>query len=101
MAAATPAAIFAFLARPISLLRHVAHGCAGYLGGLASRLKPTAATTTAAAAAACHQTQQEEGSVETAAMVTEEVVVVEIRSRGTHQARGLREAKGGRGGDIH
>ncbi|CAO2189606.1 unnamed protein product [Urochloa humidicola] len=93
MAAASPAAILAFLARPLSLLRNVADGCAGYLGGLASRLKP-------ATAAAC-QTQQEEGNVETAAVVTEEVVVVEMRSRGTLQARGLREAKGGRGGDIH
>ena len=62
-AASSPAAILAFLARPLSLLRHVAHGCAGYLGGLASRLKP------AAAAAAC-QPQQEEGTVEAAAVVT-------------------------------
>ncbi|CAO2200647.1 unnamed protein product [Urochloa humidicola] len=96
MAAASPAAILAFLARPLSLLRHVAHGCAGYLGGIASRLKPTAAAT----ATTC-QTQQEQGNVETAAVVTEEVVVVEIRSRGTQRTRGLREAKGGRGGDIH
>ncbi|CAO2187161.1 unnamed protein product [Urochloa humidicola] len=97
MAAASPAAILAFLARPLSLLRNVADGCAGYLGSLASRLKPATATATAAAC----QTQQEEGNVDTAAVVTEEVVVVEIRSRGTQQARGLREAKGGRGGDIH
>ena len=66
-AASSPAAILAFLTRPLSLLRHVAHGCAGYLGGLASRLKPAAAA--ADAAAAC-QPQQEEGTVEAAAVVT-------------------------------
>jgi hypothetical protein len=66
-AASSPAAVLAFLTRPLSLLRHVAHGCAGYLGGLASRLKPAAAA--ADAAAAC-QPQREEGSVEAAALVT-------------------------------
>ena len=66
-AASSPAAILAFLTRPLSLLRHVAHGCAGYLGGLASRLKVKPAA--AADAAAC-QPQQEEGAVEVAAVVT-------------------------------
>jgi len=71
-AASSPAAVLTFLMRPLSLLRHVAHGCAGYLGGLASRLKvkrPAAAAADAAAAAAC-QPQQEEGTVEVAAVVT-------------------------------
>jgi len=67
-AASSPAAVLAFLTRPLSLLRHVAHGCAGYLGGLASRLKPAAAAADAAAAAC--QPQQEEGTVEAAAVVT-------------------------------
>jgi len=67
-AASSPSAILAFLTRPLSLLRHVAHGCAGYLGGLASRLKPAAAAADAAAAAC--QPQQEEGTVEVAAVVT-------------------------------
>ena len=68
---AAAAAILAFLTRPLSLLRHVAHGCAGYLGGLASRLKVKrpAAAAADAAAAAC-QPQQEEGTVEVAAVVT-------------------------------
>ena len=65
---AAAAAILAFLTRPLSLLRHVAHGCAGYLGGLASRLKPAAAAADAAAAAC--QPHQEEGTVEAAAVVT-------------------------------
>ena len=65
---AAAAAILAFLTRPLSLLSHVAHGCAGYLGGLASRLKPAAAAADAAAAAC--QPQQEEGTVEVAAVVT-------------------------------
>ncbi|CAL5010444.1 unnamed protein product [Urochloa decumbens] len=94
VAAASPAAILAFLARPLWLLRHVAHGCAGYLGGLASRLK-----TTAAAADACQTHQQEEG----AAVVTEEVVVVQMRSRAmaSHGPRVPREGRGGNGGPHH
>ncbi|XP_025822084.1 uncharacterized protein LOC112897902 isoform X2 [Panicum hallii] len=97
-AASSPAAVLAFLTRPLSLLRHVAHGCAGYLGGLASRLKPAAAA--ADAAAAC-QPQREEGSVEAAALVTEEeVLVVQVRSRAMapQRPRGLKEGKGGNGG---
>lgn len=60
--AASPATI---LARPLLLLRHVAHGCAGYLAGLASRLKP------APAAAACQPLprQEEEGKIQAAAVV--------------------------------
>jgi hypothetical protein len=70
-AASSPAAVLTFLMRPLSLLRHTAHGCAGYLGGLASRLKVKrpAAAAADAAAAAC-QPQQEEGTVEAAAVVT-------------------------------
>ncbi|CAL4996982.1 unnamed protein product [Urochloa decumbens] len=97
VAASSPAAILAFLlARPLSLLRHVAHGCAGYLGGLASRLKPTAD------ADAC-QTQQEEGNVVASAVVTEEVVVVQMRSRAmaSHGPRVPREGRGGNGGPHH
>ncbi|CAL5008153.1 unnamed protein product [Urochloa decumbens] len=100
MAADTsPAAILAFVTRPLSLLRHVVHGCAGYLGGLASRLRPAAA---AASADAC-QPQQEEGNVEAAAVVTEEVVVVQMRSRAmaSHQPRVPREGRGANGGPHH
>ncbi|RCV29851.1 hypothetical protein SEVIR_6G043800v4 [Setaria viridis] len=91
MAAASPAAIIiAFLARPLSLLRHVAHG-------LASRLKPAASAS--ASASACRPQQEA-----AAAVVTEEVVVVEMRSRGMmapQRPRGLREGKGGNGGAHH
>jgi len=69
-AASSPAAILAFLTRPLSLLCHVAHGCAGYLGGLASRLKVKPAAAAADAAASACQPQQEEGTVEVAAVVT-------------------------------
>ncbi|CAO2210005.1 unnamed protein product [Urochloa humidicola] len=56
MAAATSAAIFAFLARPMSLLRHVAHACAGYLG--LKDLKPSARALSAPAAA-CQQEEED------------------------------------------
>ncbi|KAF8713024.1 hypothetical protein HU200_028814 [Digitaria exilis] len=71
-AAASPAATLAFLARPLSLLRHVAHGCAGYLGGIASRLKPAVP-----AAAACQTRQEEEGKIKAAAAVV--IVSAEIK----------------------
>jgi hypothetical protein len=61
-AAASPAAIFAFLAPPLSLLRHVACLCAGYLG-LDGGLKPSApapaSSLSSAATAACQRDEVE------------------------------------------
>jgi hypothetical protein len=64
VAAASPAAIFAFLAPPLSLLRHVACLCAGYLG-LDGGLKPSApapapaSSLSSAATAACQRDEVE------------------------------------------
>ncbi|CAL5003806.1 unnamed protein product [Urochloa decumbens] len=82
MAAATSAAIFAFLAHPLSLLRHVAHACAGYLG--LKGLKPSAPALLAPAAAACQQGEEDS------------MAVVQVRSRSTPQ-----EGIGGSGGRHH
>jgi hypothetical protein len=63
MAAAASTAVFAFLAHPLSLLRHFAHVCACYLLGLKG-LKPRAPGSPSAAAAttACHQQEEVEAS---------------------------------------
>jgi hypothetical protein len=63
VAAASPAAIFAFLAPPLSLLRHVACLCAGYLGLDGGGLKPSApapaSSLSSAATAACQRDEVE------------------------------------------
>ncbi|CAO2200648.1 unnamed protein product [Urochloa humidicola] len=81
MAAATSDAIFAFLAHPLSLLRHVVHACAGYLG--LKGLKPSAPALLAPAAV-CQQ--EEEDST----------AVVQVLSRNTPV-----EGIGGSGGWHH
>ncbi|CAO2187163.1 unnamed protein product [Urochloa humidicola] len=85
MAAATSAAIFAFLAHPLSLLlRHVVHTCAGYLG--LKGLKPSAPALLAPAAAVCQQEELTEDST----------AVVQVLSRSTPV-----EGIGGSGGWHH
>ncbi|KAL6840814.1 hypothetical protein ACP4OV_029340 [Aristida adscensionis] len=86
-AMAASSAVFSFLALPLSLLRHLADGCAGFLQGL-SRPKPGAAPAEA------------HGGSEDA---TEEdcAVVVQVRSRGGPQRPQLREWTGGNGGAHH
>ncbi|AQK41208.1 uncharacterized protein [Zea mays] len=90
--AASPAAIVsAFLAPPLSLLRHVASLCAGYLG-LDGGLKPPAAaappaSSSSSAAAAATSQRGEVVDVEAAASVedycaAEVVLAIEVRSRG-------------------
>ncbi|CAO2164241.1 unnamed protein product, partial [Urochloa humidicola] len=81
MAAATSAAIFAFLAHPLSLLRHVAYACASYLG--VKGLKPSTPALLAPATA-CQQ--EEENST----------AVVQVLSRSTPV-----EGIGGSGGRHH
>ncbi|KAL6659374.1 hypothetical protein ACP70R_003414 [Stipagrostis hirtigluma subsp. patula] len=88
---------FSFLARPLSLLRHVAHGCAGYLGLSRRRLKPGGAP---AAAASCQQEEEDHGGNE-ARDEGDCEVVVEVRSRGGPQRPRLIEGSGGNGGAHH
>ncbi|PUZ50312.1 hypothetical protein GQ55_6G049200 [Panicum hallii var. hallii] len=96
MAATASAAIFAFLAHPLSLLRHV---CAGYLG-IKDDLKPSApASSSAAAAAACQQDEVE------AAASEDSTVGLQVRSRGFTPPQQPRstpvESIGGSGGRHH
>ncbi|RCV29850.1 hypothetical protein SETIT_6G046500v2 [Setaria italica] len=101
MSPAASAAIFAFLAHPVSLLRHVAHACAGYLG-LKDLQKPSVpASSSAAAAAACHQQDEAAAASEDCAAAA----VVQVRSRGLTPPERPRstpvESIGGAGGRHH
>lgn len=69
---ASPAAIFAFLAPPLSLLRHVASLCAGYLG-IAGGLKPSVrapASSSSWSSSAAAAASQRDDEVEAAASVS-------------------------------
>ena len=59
LSSASPAAIFAFLAPPLSLLRHVACLCAVYLGLDGKPSVPAPASSSSAAAAACQRDEFE------------------------------------------
>ncbi|KAL6659373.1 hypothetical protein ACP70R_003413 [Stipagrostis hirtigluma subsp. patula] len=77
MAAASSSAVFSFLELPLSLLRHVAHACAGYLRALSGPRPGTAA------ADACEQGGAAAGNDNDDEEAEEEVVVVEVRPRRT------------------
>ncbi|XP_040383174.1 uncharacterized protein LOC121055229 [Oryza brachyantha] len=79
-----------FFAHPSSLLRHVVHGCAGYLSGLCrslQNLKP--------AAPSLKQDQADEKAVAV------ENVQISTRAVATPRRPLLREGNGGKGGAHH
>lgn len=109
--AASPAAIVsAFLAPPLSLLRHVTSLCAGYLG-LDGGLKPPASSSSSVATAAAAAAASQRGEVVEAAASVEDycaaevVLAIEVRSRGftpPQRRSAPRESKiGAVGGVIH
>ncbi|KAL6840813.1 hypothetical protein ACP4OV_029339 [Aristida adscensionis] len=81
-AAAAPAssssAIFSFLVAPLSLLRHVAHSCAGFLGLMRPGTPATAPSSQHGDAGG-----GDGGAAAAEAVTEEEVVVVEVRPRRT------------------
>uniref|UniRef100_A0ACD5X978 Uncharacterized protein n=1 Tax=Avena sativa TaxID=4498 RepID=A0ACD5X978_AVESA len=80
-----------FFSQPLSLMHHVVHGCAGYLGlsRLCNALKDLKPRTTTS-------TQQQEEAEPGSSGHADDCIAVEVRSRGMPQRpRNVREGRGG------
>uniref|UniRef100_A0ACD6A522 Uncharacterized protein n=1 Tax=Avena sativa TaxID=4498 RepID=A0ACD6A522_AVESA len=96
--AASPS--FFFFSHPLSLMHHVAHSCAGYVGlsrlcNALKDLKPRTTTSTCPAVTST-QKQEEAEPVSTGNAADNGCIGVEVHSRGMPQRpRNIREGRGG------